>query len=252
MRKLQMSVMCGAIAVLAGCGPTPSVRDIPPTNMDEVVKQSESGGDGGRSRILDMGVTSISNWRKKSIPVVKNAKTITAWFYPMKSTDGRTIRHGFYADHIVESASWGMWDSMHKDAINLSALGSMGVNERGQLVVDQRRVPPPHGVSIPEARRDSLGSSNPKFMPWTPDNPDEVRQSVTVIDENTSTITNYNNTSRLGGNTASLKSSDGTVDMGAVRDLIRNAQGSVSAMGDKGPAATFDGQNINIKLDGKE
>lgn len=220
---------------LSGCGSrASSPEDLQPGvgGIDTIASQAEGVGMGASPRdpILDMGMIAMDHWVQPSVPVIKNARAIHAWFYPQKVGNGRTLRDGFYAYHVIEDFSWGMWDAMHRDAINLQALGSISVNPDGGLQIDPRMLPAGTPTDIPERQRMSMGH-DPKHFPYTTES--DGGTNVVIVDENTQTVQSFRTETSPVRNTpgdyppaasSGVRTGNGEVDLDAVRNLIQRAQ----------------------------
>ncbi len=240
------TTICPALIMLAlcSCGNRPQAADdLQPGGMDSVAAQAEGIGRGagnGRDPILDMGMIAMDHWVQPSVPVIKNARAIHAWFYPQKLGDGRSLRDGFYAYHVIEDFSWGMWDAMHREAINLQALGSIQIDrERGGLVVDPAMLPPDTPLHIPE-RASMSRAGDPRDLPYTP--ADGSGTDVVIVDENVGSVTSFRtNTSPMQSprtpgqyygtpSSSGVRTGPGEIDLDAVRGLIQRAQQQAGQM----------------------
>lgn len=176
-------VAAGVALLLSGCARETNPRDIPPGSLHDVSQASEGMGRNHASRdeILDMGVTPLRGWVQPDIPLIRNAESIPIWFFPAKSANGRTIRDGYWAHHVIRDFSWGLDEAMHERAVTLNALSAMSIDSEGNLIIDRSKLPTGVPATVPRGPQALNVDGTPKLLPFTQG--DEA--NVIVVDERT-------------------------------------------------------------------
>ena len=223
-RLAQMRVVYAAIGmlwVLAGCDPRPDeVPDsVPPGSIDSVTREVAAGGGSGRAApgIDDVGVVPFQPPRPV-IPLITPPHVILFYCFPRVSRDGLAWRNGVWIARVITPFSWGVDDALHDDALRLSSLNSLHLDDQGQLVIDRaayRASAADPGAG--DAAADHAASlSGP--MPWRP-TADQPTTRTTVIYPSSGTAV----TSSASGASPYLQA-NGSVNLQEVQKAMAAAQ----------------------------
>jgi len=142
-RLAQMRLLGGTIGVLwilAGCDPRPDEvpESVPPGSIDSVTQEVAAGGGSSRATpaIDELGVVPFQPPRPV-MPLVTPPHVILFYCFPRVSRDGLAWRNGVWIARVIRPFSWGVDDALHDDALRLSSLNSLHLDDQGQLVIDR-------------------------------------------------------------------------------------------------------------------
>jgi len=163
-------------------------NSVAPGSIDTVTQEVAAGGSAsGATPAMDaVGVVPFQPPRPV-IPLVTPPHVILFYCFPRVSRDGLAWRNGVWIARVITPFSWGVTDAMQDDALRLSSLNSLHLDDQGQLVIDRsayRATAGEAGGDGPSGAGDAgigvAGAGLTGPLPWRP-TADQPTTRTTVI-----------------------------------------------------------------------